>query len=283
MEEIAEKVIDELDILAEEREQLGPKAAASRPPEHFVISGNPGTGKTQLASILAEAMAGIDSNRSNQIAEFSASQLAGVSYIGDAVKRFEDFVAANPGKVIFIDEAHTLADKDTYGRDVLRAIIPTMTKKGPDAPQYIFAGYPGVERLLGDIDPGFASRISSTFEMPDYTTDQLAEIAQRKIGATEKVSPSARKALDLAVASLPVYQQGVQEKFANGRGVERLTESVRKARLLRIRRAREQGVKSEAIAWEYTADDVVAGYGKLKLGPLKLPAARAPRKARAAA
>lgn len=282
MGDVAQKVVDELEVLAEEREQMGPQAAANRPPEHFVISGNPGTGKTELANILSEAMAGIDPNRSSEVAVFNASQLAGYSYMGEATAAFQSFVNENPGKVILIDEAHTLADPDGYGRSVLRAIIPLMTQKGRGAPQFIFAGYPETAKVLGDLDPGFGSRISSTFDMPDYSTADLQQIARTKL--TEPISDDGGAALDAAVTSLPVFERGKQEKFANGRGVERLMDNIRKARLLRTRKERLSGKDSSEIDWRYTASDVADGYSRLKIGTLTLPKrSSAPKKQAAAA
>jgi len=272
MADVAQQVVDELEVLAEEREQMGPRAAADRPPEHFVITGNPGTGKTQLANILSEALAGIDTSRSADVAVFNAAQLSGYGYMGEAAAALTSFLDANPGKVILIDEAHTLADKDSYGRSVMRVIIPLMTQKGPNAHRFIFAGYPETEQALGDLDPGFASRISSTFAMPDYSTADLQAIARTKI-VGDTLDPAGARALDAAVSSLPAFERSVQEKFANGRGVERLMDQVRKERLLRISRARKGGASSADIDWNYTAEDVTAGWGRLKLGPLKIPRA----------
>lgn len=183
---------------------------------HMVFEGNPGTGKTTYAKLIAESLNAAGELPTDKVVEVSAKTLEG-THVGDAQDIVKQKFDEARGGVLFIDEAHSLAD-NRFGREALRALVPLMENHRDDTAVF-FAGYKGTKEKLSKIDPGLEDRIPISVPFDDYTpaeqTKILSYFAER---ADVKFEPAALKT---AQRLLPEY---VGE--GNARGVRNAFEAV---------------------------------------------------------
>ena len=145
-------------------------------PGHYLFIGNPGTGKTTGAEMMAREFYKIGLLRTPKCFSITASELIG-QYLGTSENRTRDVFQKALGGVLFIDEAHQLAGQNSYsyGQQIINTLIPLM-ENHRDEVCVIFAGYPApMERLLA-ADSGMSSRVKNRVNFADYTDEELLEI-----------------------------------------------------------------------------------------------------------
>lgn len=145
-------------------------------PGHYIFSGNPGTGKTEVAQLIGKLLHSLGMLPSSEIVKTSASKLMGTA-VGEAGQNIQNHILEAEGKVLFIDEAHQLADSsDPQGKSIVNVLIPEMEEKRHKF-SVVLAGYPDELKQLLNSDPGLSSRVSQ-IDFDDYTPGELLEIAK---------------------------------------------------------------------------------------------------------
>jgi len=210
------------------RAEQGLKASTMSP--HLVFTGNPGTGKTTVARILADIYAQMGLLSKGHLVEVDRSGLV-ADYVGQTASKTLKVCRSAKGGVLFIDEAYSLVrdSGQDYGREAIETLLKFMEDNRDDI-VVIVAGYPGRMRRFMDSNPGLSSRFDQTVHFPDYSESELMEILGNMVSEADYVfGPGAHHAAFNAVRSL-----GRGESFGNAREMRRLLDSMtgRQAELL---------------------------------------------------
>lgn len=146
---------------------------------HMCFYGNPGTGKTEVARIIAGILYENKILPTNKVVEVDRGDLVG-QYVGETPQKTMWKIKEAMGGVLFIDEAYALAPKDSgfdYGHEAVATLIKAMEdNRGKFC--VILAGYKNQMLDMISTNPGFMSRIQFELEFPNYSRDELKDIAQ---------------------------------------------------------------------------------------------------------
>ena len=191
---------------------------------HLVFMGNPGTGKTTVARLLAQLYAGIGVLSKGQLVEVDRSGLV-AGYVGQTALKTQEVISSALGGVLFIDEAYSLAmgGENDFGREAIDTILKAMEDHRDDL-VVIVAGYDGPMEKFLTSNPGLESRFNKYFYFPDYTGEQLMAIFQsqcKRNGYT--LSPESEEKAKAMFREM--YEQR-DENFGNGRAVRNLFEDM---------------------------------------------------------
>ena len=145
---------------------------------HMVFLGNPGTGKTTVARIVAEMLYNLKYIKQNKLIEVSSKDLV-AEYVGQTAPKTNAVVQKALGGVLFVDEAYSLASGsgqgNSFNEEAIATLIQAMENYRDDL-VVIFAGYTREMQDFLNANSGIVSRIGYTVEFEDYTPDELIQI-----------------------------------------------------------------------------------------------------------
>lgn len=150
---------------------------------HILLSGNPGSGKTTVARLIARIFHEEGLISSDRFKEVNRASLLG-QYLGETENRTLEIIRSATGGVLFIDEIYSLTprgrDDRDFGRKVIDTLMPVLSDPDSDI-MVIGAGYPEEMKDFVRSNPGLSSRFPLTLDFPDFTEEQLMEIAGRHL------------------------------------------------------------------------------------------------------
>ena len=219
---------------------------------HMVFLGNPGTGKTTVARMVAGILYNLGYIEQNKLIEVSAKDLIG-QYVGQTAPKTMGVIEKALGGVLFIDEAYSLASGagssgNSFNEECIATLIQAM-ENYRDNLVVIFAGYTKEMDAFLKSNSGIVSRIGYTMEFKDYTVDELIEIFKsmfKKAGFTVEKS-----AINKAKEIVEEYRH--TEGFGNARFVRNLYEKA-----IIKHATNTQDTKSKKVLRTITADDITA-------------------------
>ena len=185
---------------------------------HLIFTGNPGTGKTTVARLVAGIYKAIGLISTGQLVEVDRSELV-AGYLGQTAIKTAEVTAKAYGGVLFIDEAYSL-NGDQYGEEAINTLVKEMEDHRDDL-VVIVAGYPVPMEIFISNNPGLASRFRTTITFDDYTDSELRDIFTQM--ASKSDYDLGEGVLDEFSAELST--QSRDENFGNGRFARNLLEA----------------------------------------------------------
>jgi SpoVK/Ycf46/Vps4 family AAA+-type ATPase len=147
---------------------------------HAVFTGNPGTGKTTVAKMLGKIYFELGLLSKGHVVETDRSDLV-AEYIGQTAPKTKEIIKKARGGILFIDEAYALArkndDSKDFGKEAIEILLKEMSDGDGDL-SIIVAGYPEEMENFLESNPGLKSRFNMHYDFPDYTPQDLMQIAE---------------------------------------------------------------------------------------------------------
>lgn len=146
---------------------------------HAIFSGNPGTGKSTVAQVYASILKEVGMLKRGHLVTVGRADMV-AEYVGQTAARTKRKIAEALGGMLFVDEAHSLIPTGTndYSAEAIDTLVEEMTKHKENL-VVVLAGYPELIKELLNTNPGLRSRFKKQFHFPDYSPEQLVEVAKR--------------------------------------------------------------------------------------------------------
>lgn len=199
---------------------------------HTVFTGNPGTGKTTVARILAQIYKALGILERGHLIECDRQSLVG-GYVGQTAIKTAEIIERAMGGVLFIDEAYSLTEggQSDFGKEAIEIILKRMEDRRGDF-IVIAAGYTDNMKRFIESNPGLKSRFDRTFHFEDFKTPELVEIAINQFSESNlKLSDEAQNELNRI---MELMYSSRDKYFGNGRAVRKLVEETVRHQHLRM-------------------------------------------------
>lgn len=183
---------------------------------HMLFIGNPGTGKTTVARMVAKTLFDLGYIKENKCIEVEAKDLV-AAYVGQTAMKTNNVINSALGGVLFIDEAYSLAQTKEYGDEAISTLVKAMEDNKGDL-VVIFAGYTKEMQEFLRTNSGLQSRIGYTFEFADYTEDELYQIFKLK---SDKIGFTISKEAEKKIREIINFGRN-RKNFGNGRYVDNI-------------------------------------------------------------
>lgn len=216
-------------VISKARAQMG--IEAQTPSLHMCFTGNPGTGKTTVAMRMADILLRLGYVRKGHVVSVTRDDLVG-QYIGHTAPKTKEVLKKAMGGVLFIDEAYYLyrpENERDYGQEAIEILLQVMENHRDDL-VVILAGYKDRMDTFFKSNPGMSSRIAHHIDFPDYTDNELLQIAQ-------KMAAEMHYLLDAGALSAMQEYIGLrkaQPHFANARSIRNALDRARLRQANRI-------------------------------------------------
>jgi len=231
------------------RNEMG--LTSERPTLHMSFTGNPGTGKTTVALRMAAILHRLGYVEKGQLVSVTRDDLVG-EYVGHTAPKTKDVVKRAKGGVLFIDEAYYLhrpENERDYGQEAIEVLLQAM-EQDRDKFVVVFAGYREPMEEFFNANPGMGSRVAHHIYFPDYTVDELVQIAhmmldQQGYQLSEEGEQAFREYIERRID---------QSRFANGRSIRNAIERARMRQANRLFDAEEEPTREQLMTLE--AEDI---------------------------
>lgn len=214
--------ISALLIIDKLRKSLG--LTTGNPGLHMSFTGSPGTGKTTVATRMADILFKLGHSKKGHLLTVTRDDLVG-QYIGHTAPKTKEILKKAMGGLLFIDEAYYLYKPDNerdYGAEAIEILLQVMENQR-DSLVVIFAGYKDRMEQFYASNPGLSSRIANHVDFPDYTSEELLVIAKMMLEEQQyQFSSTAEK-----VFFDYITKRRTQPLFANARSVRNALDRAR--------------------------------------------------------
>ena len=211
-------------LLLVERARKSLGLAGGSPSLHMSFTGNPGTGKTTVALRMAQILHRLGYVRKGHLVAVTRDDLVG-QYIGHTAPKTKEILKKAMGGVLFIDEAYYLyrpENERDYGQEAIEILLQVMENQRDDL-VVILAGYKQRMETFFRSNPGLSSRIAHHLDFPDYSPEELLEIALRM--AQQMQYTLSESALSALREYIPKRMS--QPHFANARSIRNALDRAR--------------------------------------------------------
>jgi len=245
LEPVKTRIRETASLLLVERARKSMGLATETPTLHMSFSGNPGTGKTTVALKMADLLHKLGYVRKGHLVSVTRDDLVG-QYIGHTAPKTKEILKKAMGGVLFIDEAYYLyrpENERDYGQEAIEILLQVMENNRDDL-VVILAGYTGKMAKFFESNPGFRSRIAHHIEFPDYSTDELVNIAETML---ENQNYYMTKESTVALKEY-VKLRREQPHFANARSIRNALDRARLRHANRVFKTQKGEVGADTLS-----------------------------------
>ena len=248
---VKQRIRDIAALLVIDKLRMNLGLQAETPSLHMSFTGNPGTGKTTVALRMAEILHRLGYVRKGHLVAVTRDDLVG-QYIGHTAPKTREVLKKAMGGVLFIDEAYYLyrpENERDYGQEAIEILLQVMENQR-DGLVVILAGYKDRMDTFFKSNPGMSSRIAHHLDFPDYSVDELQQIAQCMLQ---------QRHYHFGADAAEVFHQYLERRirqphFANARSVRNALDRARLRQASRLFAERERELGQDDLTTLLPAD-----------------------------